>query len=706
MLHVFLLITLLFPLAAPVHLPPVKPSIEMLGVADAYLQSDLAWNAGVRWQRVLFYWDAIQPEWNGQSMPNRFVSDEIIKHELDRGSKMVGIIGNPPRWATGEGSVPKNLDLPVDHTDNSWARITRQLAQTYAGRIDTWIVWNEPDIRPGQTGSTWNGTDAEYWQLLKTAYKSIKAANPKATVAIAGTTYWADAREGRKLFFERVLEVGANDPEAKANGFFFDVVPYHIYSSPYKVYEVARTYQQVMAKFGLNKPLWLTETNVVPADDPHAGVPRAGARGSLEEQASFAIQTVALARAAGVEKVQFYKMQDGPIEGGEPYGLVRNDGTLRPAYVALQAAAKYLLGPGRVTYTPKDGVAQVVIDNGRQRTTVAWAMRPTATDARVPQMGTKAIAVDKYGLERRLEPSTTSPYYDLRLAPATANTAADPADFIIGGDPVIVVEDGVGDAIDGSPTSIYYGVTGFNVSGARLDYFRRRGELETFGYPISRPFRLLGRQVQLFQRTAIETRADGSIGTLNVLDDELLPYTRFNGAVIPPRDPELTRGAPTPGSPNYSAAVLRWLAGVAPDQYEGLDVGFKRTFDSTVRFETAFPDSRGNPALLPGLNLELWGVPTSRPAFDPNNRDFVYQRFQRGVMHYDRTTGATQGLLLAAYLKAILTGQELPADLAAQAQGSRLFKQYAPGSPAAVARPAELPNTDLTNAFEREPLAR
>jgi hypothetical protein len=176
--------------------------------------------------------------------------------------------------------------------------------------------------------------------------------------------------------------------------------------------------------------------------------------------------------------------------------------------------------------------------------------------------------------------------------------------------------------------------------------------------------------------------------------------------VIPARDAELTKSAPTPGSRDYSAAILRWLAEVAPDQHEGLDVGFKRAFDSTVAFETAFPGGRGDRGLLPGLNLELWGVPTSRPAFDPNNRDFVYQRFQRGVMHYDRKTGATQGLLLAAYLKAILTGEELPTDLAAQAQGSRLFKQYDPKAPSGIARPAQLADSDLTNAFEREPVGR
>jgi hypothetical protein len=129
---------------------------------------------------------------------------------------------------------------------------------------------------------------------------------------------------------------------------------------------------------------------------------------------------------------------------------------------------------------------------------------------------------------------------------------------------------------------------------------------------------------------------------------------------------------------------------------------FGRAFDATVTFETAFPSGGGNRALLPGLNLELWGVPTSRPTADPANANFVYQRFQRGVMHFDRATGATQGLLLAAYLRSILTGEELPADLDRDARGSRFYKQYDPAAPKAITRGAELPDSDLTGAFERQ----
>jgi hypothetical protein len=100
------------------------------------------------------------------------------------------------------------------------------------------------------------------------------------------------------------------------------------------------------------------------------------------------------------------------------------------------------------------------------------------------------------------------------------------------------------------------------------------------------------------------------------------------------------------------------------------------------------------------ISLEVWGAPISKPRRDPSNTNFVYQRFQRGVMHFDATTGKTQALLLADYLKNILRGRDLPDDLAMAARSSKYFAQYCPTAERWVCRPSELPATDLTFAFE------
>ena len=71
-------------------------------------------------------------------------------------------------------------------------------------------------------------------------------------------------------------------------------------------------------------------------------------------------------------------------------------------------------------------------------------------------------------------------------------------------------------------------------------------------------------------------------------------------------------------------------------------------------------------------------------------------------MHYDASCLCTQGLLLADYFKSIITGQNLPPDLDVEARSSIYYKQYDPSKPLWIARPQELTDSDLTNAFTQQ----
>jgi len=245
----------------------------------------------------------------------------------------------------------------------------------------------------------------------------------------------------------------------------------------------------------------------------------------------------------------------------------------------------------------------------------------------------------------------------------------------------------------------YFPQTGFRIDNDTIwDYFNRRGGISTFGYPISRTFLFQGFQVQFFQRRIVEIGPTGNARLLNVLDPGLMPYTSFNFATFPAFDSALVATAP---NPTDATAVLAWVKDHAPDSFNGMPVNFYQTFVNTVPFSVAFPNG-GNPSLLTGIDLETWGIPTSQPMVDPHNHNFVYLRFQRGIMHYDATCNCTQGILLADYLKSILTGQNLPADLAQEAQNSPFYKQYDPTAPHWVHNASLLPNTDLTAAFTPE----
>src|SRR5262249_6598899 len=154
---------------------------------------------------------------------------------------------------------------------------------------------------------------------------------------------------------------------------------------------------------------------------------------------------------AGVERAAIYKMIDGEILHGEPYGLVRNDLTQRPAYQAFQTAMRYLNDAnGTMTIDTRGDTNVVTIADGKRRVIVAWSGKPTTPDVTVTPKGTTPQLVTKLGQVTALalpkDPSQLD--YVLHLAPATANTDdGNASDYVVGGDPAILVEDGVGDGL-------------------------------------------------------------------------------------------------------------------------------------------------------------------------------------------------------------------------------------------------------------------
>jgi len=210
-------------------------------------------------------------------------------------------------------------------------------------------------------------------------------------------------------------------------------------------------------------------------------------------------------------------------------------------------------------------------------------------------------------------------------------------------------------------------------------FFNQYGGLSTFGYPVSRMMSFLGCPVQMFQRQIIQVCPGSGAALINMLDPEIFPYTQVNGSTFPAADPTLKANTPPVSSPSYSADISNFVQANVPDTFSGQAVNFQQTFNT-----------------LGGLTI--WGAPISQPQADPSNGSFIYQRFQRGIMHFIAGQG-TQSVLLADYLKAIMMNQNVPTDLANQARETRFFNQYCPANTLSLCRPGDLPGTDLTYAF-------
>ncbi len=432
--------------------PPVTRTGPLpMGAVEAYRAPARAAEMGVQWQRTMFDWSALQAhgadEWG-------WLSNVLstARSERDAGRPSIGLLMSTPSWASGTGdpkSPPLGLDLALDDPKNVWATWVRSLAERFAGAIDTWVMWNEPDVWSDDNHARqWTGSLAQYYALLKTGYLAARSANPNATVLMAGLTYWWDAAYGREQFFERLLRVITADASAKAHNFYFDGAVLQLYNNPRGLFDAPRIFQDLMTAHGiLGKPVWVNETNVVPWDDPVAPLTPDHFRATQDEQANYLIQSTAYALAGGVARMAVYKMvDDSPLlkHVEQAFGMVRADAdfSVRPVFHAFQTCLRELAPTPRAQLLDLGTSNSVLLEQpslGR-RLTVTWNMTPDPVSITLAALGASAQVMDRFGGVQPLELDNDG-HMQVTLAPATANTVLDyPNAYFIGGEPRIIVE--------------------------------------------------------------------------------------------------------------------------------------------------------------------------------------------------------------------------------------------------------------------------
>lgn len=432
-----------------------------------------ALDAGAKWTRWPMYWQDIETSPGKLDDEAYKDQDKVVAQDVAHGLRISAVLVGTPAWAATAGTssvpmpriqrktfdglkalglgVPSAITPPSDlyspalrdgtvNMQNPWARFVYTTVRRYKDRIKTWELWNEPDLKMKDGPVFWAGSAKDYYQLLKVGYQAAKAADPTATVLFSGLAYWSDPE-----FFTRVLAVAKTDPTAPANGYYFDVLPLHFYVSPYHLYNYPVKYRaQMLANLGTAKPIWVNETNIPLCGD--AAVDSAWSCpiqwfGNMEEQASFVVQAFALAAAGGVERVFIFQLYDDAVGEHDWYGLVRNDGTPRPAFTAYKAAAKYFSGATSAVLASSGRVEKVVLYGPADtKTTVFWNNSGVRTPASIVLAGTSRTLYNKYGAQQAI--SVQRGVLSVSLPPATY---LDPVykSYDVGGDPFILVEKGI-----------------------------------------------------------------------------------------------------------------------------------------------------------------------------------------------------------------------------------------------------------------------
>jgi hypothetical protein len=370
---------------------------------EAFRDPVAAAEAGVAWERILFYWSELQPngpdDWNSHHVPN-----DWLDLAASAGRQVVGLLKNTPAWAsdgTPDCGVPRGLDLPVDDPGNLWAAFVSRVVGMYAGRIDHWIIWNEPDIVPPTYGFEWCGSMEDYYQLLKVAYLAAHRVNPGVVIHLAGMTTWHD-----KTYLRRFLALAKRDPTGPEHDYYFDVVTLHIYFQTETVPAIIGATSAALSAYGQRKPIWVNETNASPDSDPLWPLVRPCWRVNLEEQAGFLMQSFALALAHGAERVAVYKWLDNDLPpGGEPFGVMRPDFSHRPAFDAYKLIVAHYARTASAREDRQSLHTIVTLDRGDLTTRVMWARTRADATVTLPALGARGRLLDQTGAEQVIEPN-------------------------------------------------------------------------------------------------------------------------------------------------------------------------------------------------------------------------------------------------------------------------------------------------------------
>lgn len=418
---------------------------NVFGVIEAFWLPDAACELGAGWERIIFDWGQHQPDgadsWNTLNVDERWLTAAA-----DCQREVVAVVKNTPAWATdglpGAG-VPRGLYLPIDDPENLWANFMRRAAEFYASRgVHRFIIWNEPDIEAGTYGYEFEGSLEDYARLLKVAALAARQGNPNAQIHIAGTTYWHDVNENRRLYVDRLLEMIAQDPEAAANGYYFDAVNLHIYFRTETIPLIVGAFRDILERYGLgDKSIWIAETNASPNLDPQWLVERPQWQITLEQQSAFIIQAAALGLASGADHIGVYKFFDWSLPpGAESFGLIRADETRRPAFESWRMVIAQMNGVTRAEAVQSPTLTVVRMERDDGNTVIAaWARTADPVMLQIGASSESAHLIDQLGAIIPVIPVQSG--YTIQLSGAVCHERDNcPREIPVGGNVTLLVQ--------------------------------------------------------------------------------------------------------------------------------------------------------------------------------------------------------------------------------------------------------------------------
>ncbi|MHC4640949.1 MAG: glycoside hydrolase 5 family protein [Planctomycetota bacterium] len=320
--------------------------------------AQLAALAGVNWIRDRMSWGGFQP--NPDKLPDNTTYDSAATLQARYGLKVLQVFHDIPGWAADKQLNGQDRSKRFPRDLRLLYKFCKAMAQRYKGRVLAWEPWNEANI------TVFGGhTIDEMCTHQKAAYLGYKAGNPDLTVC------WnVYAGAGTPLHTKGVLE--------NQTWPYFETYNIHSYQKPDNYLNQFAPAREAAC----GRPIWITECGVRAV--AKTGKPWSELSQEDEiKQAEFIAHSYASSLFAGVNR-HFFFILGNYHEREVQFGLLRNDQTPRPSYVALATLGRLLAGAkclGR--WIPKENPTTRVYafqsrPDGRQRDVlVIWSEKPT-----------------------------------------------------------------------------------------------------------------------------------------------------------------------------------------------------------------------------------------------------------------------------------------------------------------------------------------
>jgi hypothetical protein len=279
--------------------------------------------AGAKWARINVVWFAVEPNQKGSYDAGLLaLYDHLMAKLAENGMKAIFVTADTPYWASADpkktNGVWSQKYKPTDNSDlaDYFVFLLNRYRSTGPHAFEIWNEENAASFWPSSVNA------ADYFNMLKTCYEAIKAADPEAIVLNGGLTDGSNTTN----FMASLYAAGGKN--------YFDAWSQHTYTKTPAYETIVSKVRTIMAANGdLAKRIWMTECGWLTSSN----VTETGAV-SFTRQAHYLTNLFTrLASYPSVEVVCWYtsrSFDENTHEGS--FGLMLPDFTKKPSFYAYK----------------------------------------------------------------------------------------------------------------------------------------------------------------------------------------------------------------------------------------------------------------------------------------------------------------------------------------------------------------------------------